>query len=728
MVLKHTEVAYRSRSSYFGGLTKRLTLVAAPDASEPESPPSPQSSIEVKPAFRVQIPKRPVTPVTPSPTSYNQLAFTQNDAIYVDASKIPSSQSQMKPAVVIPSTQLSSHAKQYRIYEHASESNPKKRKRSDDEGCEASDQRALADAALQSLEETLWEIFDAEDHFDTGASGSNDDGILTSVHGLDGDFVTLTASTNIKLESSFHKVISMNRFKNVSIEDITRIQKLGEGGLVAAEAFDGSIKAGWGDDEVSSWLEGVEVIEAAFRSARTILRTMSGGKEEKQLYPEEILQRIISLLTKVTDSCLTRVVESRSSGDSADIFLVASLHSKVLSHLLHSASKVMHLLLDIISKEELAEKPINDVLFFVIRLLFVENSPSEKESVLGIHKFEAFRRTAMNVISKIYSQYEDQREFIIREVLESLQKLPTTKHARQYKLPDGKRLQLTSVLLIRLVSTSGTPGAPGLKSKVCRLLPEINQEPVPDEAEDQSGSSGKDEVSDDDQPLSKTATTSKKFVPDNMRRLARTLYDSASHSAQRIINFLVYRASTCSKTGEQPHRHLLDMFIEDLVEVFSLPEWPASELLLRALVGRMIELAESSQSLAPAKNMALELLGVIGSAILDVTAKAKQTSRSLETDDSRLSGQLSLQLEDMSNGAPQVWDIAGRSGPYRVVLDHLSEADTEVQGYHLTQWIKFIFWGYNPTSGSPQAPDINHVPFATKVCKALADGKWANQE
>ena len=682
----------------------------------------------MKPIVQVQIPKKRATPVTPSPVSYNQKAVNENEAIHVNSNRAPLSQSQMTPAVLIRSTQFSTHPNEYRAYESAHvAANSRKRKREIDDEIEASDQRAVSDGALQILKDYIWEVFDAADNFETTVEGSTNDALLTSVHGSDGDFATLTASANNKLESSLYKVVSMGRFKDVLAEDVARIQKLAEGGLIAAETTDIRISASWADDDLSSWLESVDVIEAAFRSARTVLRTMTGGREEKHLYPEEILQKVISLLTKVTDSCLTKVVESRSSGDSADVFRTATSNAKTLSHLLHSASKVMHLLLNIISKEELSETPVNDILFFAIRMLFVENSPSEKESVLGIHKFEAFRRSSMNMISEIYARYEDQREFIIREVLESLQKLPTTKqHARQYKLPDGTRLQLTSVLLIRLVSTSGTRGTSESKKKVRRLLPALNGsaddgDNAQPEASDGEGSS------DDDQPLSKT-TADKKFVPDDMRRLAKSLYEAASHSAQKIINFLVYRASTCSKTGEQPHRHLLDMFVEDLVSVMSLPDWPASELLLRALVGRMIELAESPQSLAPAKNMALELLGVMGSAVLDVTAKAKQISRSLDTDDTRLSEQLSLQLDNSSTGVLDLWDIAGRSGPYRIVLEYLSETGSDVQGYHLTQWIKFLFWGYNATSGPAQAPDINHVPFATKVCKALANGKWSEQE
>ena len=638
------------------------------------------------------------------------------------------SQSPMKPAVLIADTQLSSHPDQYRSYENASQTNSRKRKRSDTEDRETNDQRAVANAALQSLKEVLWEIFETEDDFDASADGLISNNVLTSVRGSDGDLITITRTANVKLESSLHKAISLGKFKSISVEDITRIQKLSMGGIIAAESLDGRIESGWGDDDAASWLESIEVIETAFRSARTILRTMTGGREEKHLYSEELLQGVITLLTKVTDSCLVRVVESRSSGDSADVFRTATANTKVLSHLLHSASKVMNLLLEIVSREGFAEKPINDILFFVIRLLFVENSPSEKDSVFGIHKFEAFRRTATNIISQIFARYGDQREFIIREVLESLQKLPTGKqHARQYKLPDGRRLQLTSVLLIRLVSTSGTPGLPATRKKSRRLLPDLDDVAVEDGDEDGRGDPEENDSSDDDQPLSKTAN-SKYFMQEKMRHLARDLYDAASHSAQKIINFLVFRASTCSKTGEQPHRHLLDMFVEDLVAVLSLPEWPAAELLLRALVGRMIEVAESSQSLAPAKNMALEILGIMGCAILDVTAKAKQTSRTLETDDSKLSEQLSLQLENISNGVPDVWELAGRNGPYRMILEHLSEIDSDVQGYHLSQWIKFMFWGYNATSSAPHAPDISYVPFATRVCKALADGKWADAE
>ena len=618
--------------------------------------------------------------------------------------------------MVISSTQLSLPPNLYKTYEPGVDMvEPRKRKRGDEDIRDGGDQRAIADAALQSFKETLWEIFDAEDHFEVRRDMNTDENILFLVRGLDGDLPTLTASTHVRLESDLQKIISVHRFQNVSVEEIARIHKLSEGALIAADSIDGRIQPGWAEDEVVLWLDSLEIVETAFRSSRTILRTMAGSREESRLYPEDLLQKIIGLLTKVTDSCLVRVVESRKSNDPTSIFCIAEKNVQVLQDLLLSARKIMDLLFDVISKQELSDQPINDILFFTIRMLFVENSPSEKESIIGVQNFEKFRKTSMNIISQIYSHYDDQREFIVREVLESLQKLPTKQHARQYKLRDGPRMQLTTVLLVRLVSTSGTPGASGRQRKTPHLLLDI-----------ENGSKD-DATSDDDEPLAQKLTT-ENFVPDNMRRLAKKLYNTASQSAQRIINFLVHRASSCSKSGEVPHRHLLDLFVEDLVGVLNFPDWPAAELLLRALVGRMIELAEAAQTAATVRTMALELLGVIGSAILDVTIKAKQISRTLETDNSKRSEQLSLQLDNSLDGSLDMWDIAGRDGPYQLVLEHLSNTKSDVQGYHLTQWIKVMFWGSSPTSSNAQVPEINCAPFATRVCKALSEGRWEQQE
>lgn len=703
MVLKHTAVEYVY--------------------PEPSVPTSPDSVVPQYESVHVTSSQQPATKITSDTISGNQQAFTQNHEMDVSYSdKAPFNQSvsysnELSQPVAQPSQVPTSQS---------SRQLDRKRKRLGDDD-QLSDLKAAADANLQDLKELIWEITTAEDQYSsTEISGAAEE-LLTSIHGADGDILTLSTSTHSKLDMAIAQVIRSKRFDVLDVEVLVKLQQLSLGGITAADGIDARFNASWDESQAENWLADVRVLESAFRASRTILRIMSGGGEEKILYPEEILQKIISLVCKVIDNCVTRVVEAKSTGDTVDIFRIATENKKPLARLLQSSGKVLKLLLEVITKEELSERPINDVLFFAIRILFVENSASEKDSVLGVQRFETFRRTAMNITSKIYSRYEDQRDFILREILDSLQKLPTTKvHSRQFKLPDGGRLQLTSVLLLRLVSTSGSGGISVVKHRSTQLLQDVKT--IKGSERDEAGDSEDSEVEassksdDDDVPLA-TGSISNISPLDQIKPLVKGLFNAGSLAAQKIINYLVSRASSCSKTGEQPHRHLLDMFVEDLITVFNQPEWPASEILLRILVIKMIELSENSSTVS-ARNMALETLGIMGTTILATISLAKQYCRALESDDSLLSEKLSNHLEATTGEGLTNWELASADGPYHVVLEHISVDNPDVQGFHLTQWMKLIFWGFNNTSQPTGPIEESQVAFVAKVSDSFGDGIW----
>ena len=95
------------------------------------------------------------------------------------------------------------------------------------------------------------------------------------------------------------------------------------------------------------------------------------------------------------------------------------------------------------------------------------------------------------------------------------------------------------------------------------------------------------------------------------------LSSNATRDAQYVMGYLIRRAMTALKVGDQPCRHLLDMFTDDLILVLSNAEWPVAELLLNVLISIMMDITEQ-KSTAPAKMMALEYLGIIGLGISEL--------------------------------------------------------------------------------------------------------------
>ena len=640
----------------------------------------------------------------------------------------PLSDTSLQPKVVVPSIPLSYHPDQYKSHEESciSEDASKEGKINgvnEVYGVSASDLNTVAGRALQELNGMMEEVFDAEDELKTGGgTGIAENGFL-SWHGAGIETCTLSSSRQARLESLLQKVISVGRFQDICLDSLLRILKICDEGISDAKELDLQIQSEWGEEGVMAWSTRLMLVENALRASRTLLRIMTGRRPEKQLYSEEYLQRVIDLVGHVTRDCIVIAVETRPTDAAARAFQVATDRRKALQTVLHSTDKVLDLLLELLRKEPVAESCVNSIQFVGISLLFVENASTEKDSIVGVQRFESFRRNIMNLIAEIFGHYDEQRKFLIGEVLSSLQKLPTTRqHARQFRLADGNRLQLTSVLLMKFVQNSAT-------SSVTRHAGDNGN---PTHQDGHRGRVGNESDNED----GATSTT----VADGVRSprgasVALTIYESAFASAHYIVGYLANRASTASKTGETPHRHLLDMFVQDLIIVLTSPEWPASELLLRALVGKMVDFADSAQSSAPAKTMALETLGVIGSAVLEVTTEARQTARGLETDNTDLSASLLRQFDDYLNGQVDKSDLNGKQGTYRSVIEHLSAQTTDAQAlsavnFHLVQWAKFTLWGQNvPSLSVLHHEDAQEYQrFAYDLCEMLIRGQWSSPE
>ncbi|MCJ1385577.1 Sister chromatid cohesion protein 2 [Xylographa soralifera] len=718
----------------------------------PSSPEPIDSTAEI-PSKALLI-KLPVTPQTLKHRSRNETVYSVKSSAAANGDHIADNQRTiLQLKVVVPPLPQSSDANDYKVFhveplaKDSKQVVSKKRKRDEVNGngvsAPSKDQRALSDAALTAFKDLASDIFEAEND---AQSETNGNGLSTrktyfvqdEVDG--GVSLTINSETNVKLDSCLQKVISLARFKDIPVNQLCKIRDLCEGALVSADLLDVRIEPGWGTDEISDWAERAASVDASLRSARTVLRIMAGGREEKQIYSEELLQKILSLLYKVIETCVSPVVESRTSGTESSIFDIASVQKKVILQLLHNAAKIMQLLLELLTKVDLAETTITSIEFFVIRLLFVENAHVEKESILGIHKFESIRRTAMNLTAQLFLRYPEQRRFILDEVLVSLQKLPINRQqARQYKLEDGTNIQLVSALLMRLVHSCATRSIsqPAKRRKI--ILDENASAAAPRSGgrEDENSESEDSEHSSDaeNDDIEGRMAGNWKHGISSIARLAkdvRLLYDAAGSNAQYIVEFFVSRASSASRTGDQPHRHLLDMFVGDLVSVLNFPDWPASELLLRALFARMERITSSDKSTAPMKNMALEVLGAAGSAILDVTTNARQLAKTLENDDSELSITLVQSFEDHLANQLEDGNLLSWTGSYRAVLEYLGRSSSDpqtigAQGYYLTQWTKLVLWGTNSTSTNFGTSPVQ-LELANKLSKVGSTGKWSSAD
>lgn len=612
-------------------------------------------------------------------------------------------------------------AEKLELPEHLSQ---RKKARLDDETSgamrESLDQRQRSDAALmelsrrtQAIDRAVRAAYDAEPGFDQMVW-------LTSEQEP-----ALTAEEQKKMHTVIQKIISLNSLARVPVEYLTQTLRLSEASLKDASLLELHVDKDWDEAAVEAWILQLPRLDTALKAARTSARILSGGREDKQLYSESLIENIIQTFKKTIEDIVIPLVEFRSSGNTSSIFRLLLRHRKELSVVFISCQKLLSLLAELVSKVQLADLGLNTLEFIASNLIFVDNAFTDKDSVVGTQKFDGIRSAAMDMLCQIFMIKPAQRHGILNEILTSLSKLPGSKQSsKQFKLADGGSVQPVSALIMRLVQASSS-----------------NPDPVSD--------IGYDDGSDDDEEHS---VSKKKKTPvvtihsesqgadqhdqavEELCAVAQPLSDEAQRNASMVINFLVQRAIGSSKSGETPFRNLLDLCVDDFTTCLELVDWPAAEVLLRCLMSSMVHLFEAEKSAAPTKNMALEILGNMSAAISRLRSQVKKLANATEGSDA---DDLLRFLSDLAN---HMLDREGRfdsivawSGPYRIVLESLTARsnDTQLVGatsFLIATWADRLQAGYHRAPPDDDERDRELGRIAYRLRMMVEDRTWlANQ-
>lgn len=564
-----------------------------------------------------------------------------------------------------------------------------------------SDQRQKAEQALESLQNQLESIFAAEDQMqpDTSEDVSKRANTLFDTRNTEeGPALILQADAQSRLDAAFKKVVSYSRLDFVEVDTLTRVQRICERSLAALHSGSLVIGEDWSEDDIGDWLDRVSNAENGLIAARTLMRIMTGGAHRKELQSEDCLKNVLDALRTVVEVCVIPVVQERASlyddakgkkdAPSNPRFSIATKCRPELQGLLAAAIKLLRQLGDLFAKTDVDESGVSSLQYMCKMLIFTENASHERDSAIGIQTFEQMRRFAMDVTSKIFTKYTDQRTFIIDEILMSLEKLPANKQsARQYRPADAKPIQLVSALLMRLVQTSATPSEKTLRQKT--EAAESEDELGGDSEAADSESEGESE--DSDNVVVKKNTKPKKPAVD-LLSFYRPLQQATIGHARYIVNILIQRASQTTKASEEPYRKLLDIFVDDFLNVLGHSDWPAAEVLLLALVAQLVSIAENAKSPAPSRTLALELLGTIGSGISGLLSSTADMAKATDADD-RVAQHLVKLADTFEDGELTVSQLTSFEGPYRIVVQYLQDRNVgddaqllTARGYHLVQW------------------------------------------
>ena len=607
------------------------------------------------------------------------------------------------------------------------------------------EQRQKGDEAVQNIQNLLWHIFAAEEQTQSVAATANDgsihaDNIFTIRDTDDGQVSVLRSEVQTKLDLCISKAISTGRLLDLDIERLARAQRICEGAVSSAESLSLFIGNEWSEDDIAEWLTRINAAESGLTAARTLIRTMCGAPHQKELHSEDYLKQVLQTLKAMIETCIIPILEEPASSRErikgeksvppSSKFVIASNNRESVLPVLSGATKCLRLLGDLSVRIDLDETAISSIEYLCKTLIFAENTSSEKDSALGIQNFETMRRCAMDVLAKIFTKYEAQRQFIFDEILISLEKLPATKQsARQFRLPDSKPIQLVSALLMRLVQTSATQNDKALK---LRSRPQDNEDE--DEDADAEGET-EDESSDEDEEDIKVSPAKRNNATSDLESLTKPLHDAALSHARYIAHVLITRAVSTTKSSEEPYRKLLDIFTEDFLNVLGSSDWPAAELLLRALLMRMIGIIEREASQVPARNLALEFLGVMGSGILELQLTARNTARNADTGESAVATRLCNIVTQLEAGSTNTYELLSFDGPYRIAIEYLEARSTNddpqlqtARGYHLMEWGYAAAGGREGSADSDASdtPSSSH-DLRNNLKHMLLDPQWLDE-
>ncbi|KAF2492026.1 hypothetical protein BU16DRAFT_491330 [Lophium mytilinum] len=647
----------------------------------------------------------PTTPHQPA-AGRNQVAVSQNAKLGLPGNNV--STPKKVPQVLVPGLPSSSRREDYQSFAYLDEqdgplSHKRKRPEADEDAVTVTfNQQQKADKKKEELQTLLDDIFEAEDMYEFESSLSPEAREYITVKEVGHvDAPVLTKDAQRTINTKLQPVLDAGRFSEISVDDILRLQKLCKRRIDSIDTVSLDIDSEREGERLKDWLS--QDVEHALEAAKILLKTMTAGRVEKKIYSEGMVGSVVNALNRTLGSMII-IAESRPK---SAIFDVSTKHEKV-PELLQKSGKILELLGELVVTVQVAESAVTSTEDLSTRLLFAENATSEKDSALGIKRFEVVRSIAMDVLANIFARYEERRSSALTDVLNSLGKLSVDRRsARQYKMADGRAIQLVSALLMRLVQTNATISNAQQTGKG-RLIHSSKEDDEHEDGEDSSKSS------DGDASRKKKPNKAANLSSLSLAKIAGRFHDEAQMATDFVVKHLVERAKETTKSADLPFRNLMDIFTEDFLNVLGSPEWPAAAIFLHKLSQYMtfIIVDKKKQYSVQAKTMALDILGIMGSGLIDLQVRLGKDAQKLDKRQSTLSGllsqvgeqlseqlldQLSSQLSgnssklDTSVTIPSKADLLDFEGPYRIVLEYLrhstrSEDRRSAQGCYTQRW------------------------------------------
>ncbi|THH23071.1 hypothetical protein EUX98_g8109 [Antrodiella citrinella] len=450
----------------------------------------------------------------------------------------------------------------------------------------------------------------------------------------------------------------------------------------------------------------LDVARDSVLAADCCIAILGSDRLPKQLYSEELITTCFAAIK----SQLTRIIYPFVEA-SADIYghvppILQYLtrtsspqcdkHRRQLTELFQAVTSVIPRVNALICSDyaAMSEGIIIQAVYIAVGPFFMADSGDKKDkkgdvvlNTLGASSIRGLKLDALSLIRSIFANHEDQRAWIIEEILSSLIKLSDSKQkSGQFRLRDGRSIRTVSALLLQLVQTSARDVRLDVQS-----LHKSRQH-----ADTLRAKEGYGDVMEGT------------FLEESDMaeiRLYTTGLESATKAAKTIIIFLTQRSGKSKSTkdsNEAEYRAIFDALLSDLLTVLFWPEWPAASLLLslacKYMVSSMddVKTTNANENNA-AKTMALDHLGLVAARLRTTAMKCAEGSSKLQSLDEILTSTDSKAF-------------AALSGAHKAVDNHLLKRSSEDQACASARELAAVIWG-------------QELAFALKQCSSsMEDG------
>ncbi|XP_021770923.1 sister chromatid cohesion protein SCC2-like isoform X2 [Chenopodium quinoa] len=339
------------------------------------------------------------------------------------------------------------------------------------------------------------------------------------------------------------------------------------------------------DSDVSSILCALESIHAA-------LAVMAFNDMPKQLYKEEIIERILEFTRRQVMDVISaydpsyralhrpgdnRVAEGEDDPDIEAEFGSASKKRRItksikvkrtvanripaaVNTVFQKLCTILGLLKDLLLVERLSDSCILQLVKTCLSTFLVDN-------------IQLLQMKAMSLISGVFYSYTQHRSYVVDEVIQLLWKLPFSKRAaRAYHLPDEeqKQIQMITALLLQLVLHSAN-------------LPEA---------------------------LRQTSSISAIFETTIETNYLVQCNEAATEACVSFWTHVLERLTSKSQEASEV-KVIMENIVVDLLTTLNLPEYPAASLILEVLCVLLLQNAGPKSKDISIRSLAIDILGTI---------------------------------------------------------------------------------------------------------------------